>query len=42
MIKTDINTPSVQVGFDAFSYFRDLTKKNKLTQELGLDRKSVV
>ena len=35
MIKTDINTPSVQVGFDAFSYFRDLTKKNKLTQELG-------
>ena len=35
MIKTDINTPSVRVGFDAFSYFRDLTKKNKLTQELG-------
>lgn len=35
MIKTEINTSSVQVGFDAFSYFRDLTKKNKLTQELG-------
>lgn len=35
MIKTEINTPSVQVGFDAFSYFRDLTKQNKLTSELG-------
>ena len=35
MIKTEINTPSVQVGFDAFSYFRDLTKHNKLTSELG-------
>ncbi len=35
MIKTEINTPEVQVGFDAFSYFRDLTKQNKLTSELG-------
>ena len=35
MIKTEINTPSVQVGFDAVSYFRDLTQKNKLTSELG-------
>ena len=35
MIKTEINTPSVQVGFDAFSYFRDLAKRNKLCCELG-------
>ena len=35
MIKTEINTPSVQVGFDAFSYFRDLAKRNKLCCELA-------
>lgn len=35
MIQTDIKTPQAQVGFDAFSYFRDLTKQNKLTSELG-------
>lgn len=35
MIKTDIQTPSTQVGFDAFSYFRDLTEQNLLTSELG-------
>ena len=34
MIKTEINTPSVQVGFDAFSYFRDLAKRNKLCSEV--------
>ncbi len=34
MINTDIKTPDTQVGFDAFSYFRDLTKQNKLTSEL--------
>lgn len=35
MIKNEIKTPENQVGFDAFSYFRDLTKLNKLTTELG-------
>ena len=35
MIKTEINTPSVQVGFDAMSYFRDLTEQNMLTSQLG-------
>lgn len=35
MIKTEIKTPENQVGFDAFSYFRDLTKLNKLTSKLG-------
>ena len=35
MINTDVKTPDTQVGFDAFSYFRDLTKLNKLTSELG-------
>lgn len=34
MINTDIKTPDTKVGFDAFSYFRDLTKQNKLTSEL--------
>ena len=35
MISTDVKTPDTQVGFDAFSYFRDLTRQNKLTSELG-------
>ncbi len=35
MISKEIKTPQVQVGFDAFSYFRDLTKQNKLTASLG-------
>lgn len=35
MINTEIKTPLAQVGFDAFSYFRDLTHQNKLTTELG-------
>ena len=35
MISTDVKTPDTQVGFDAFSYFRDLTRQNKHTSELG-------
>lgn len=35
MINTEVKTPSVQTGFDAVSYFRDLSKSNKLASELG-------
>lgn len=35
MIKNDIQTASVQVGFDAMTYFRQLTEQNKLTSSMG-------
>lgn len=35
MIKQEIQTAEEQVGFDAMSYFKGLSEKNKLTKSLG-------
>ena len=35
MIDPSIKIPEIKAGFDAMSYFKDMTEKNKLASEYG-------